>query len=140
MCPEACHVAGDENAIELFEKDLAYQVARLESVASDSRLPTSSAMRKWYIIHSRNSHVLSLLIDLMKSSPAGMTIRYSSKNAEFSLIDLNSMVIKKIASALPDFEACLNGIIESKLATAKSDNNAELSSLLSSFGLFDMDV
>jgi len=81
-----------------------------------------------------------LLIDLMRSSPSGMTIRYSNKNAEFSLIDLNSMVIKKIASAIPDFEAGLNGIIESKLATAKSDNNPELSSLLSSFGLSDMDV
>ncbi|WLI04539.1 hypothetical protein PSH66_18190 [Pseudomonas sp. FP597] len=140
MCPETCHVAGDKKAIELFEKDLAFQVARIESVVNDPRLSTSSAMQKWYVIHSRNTHVLSLLIDLMRSSHSGMTIRYSNKKSEFSLVDLNSMVIKKTACALPDFEACLSGIIESKVANAKSDINPELSSLLSSFGLSDKEV
>ncbi len=135
MCPETCHVAGDEKAIDFLEKDLSFQTVRLESVVCDLRLPTSQAMKQWYVIHSRNTHILSLLIDLMKSSSVGTIIRYSSTDAEFSLTDLNTMLIKKNACALPDFEGRLKGIIEAKTTNATSDTNPQLRSLLSSFGL-----
>lgn len=135
LCPEACYIAGDESAIEFFEKDLGFQNARLESVAGDARLSASSAMKKWYVIHSRNVGVLSMLIDLMKSCPVGATIRYSNKDFEFNLIDLNTKVIRKVACALPDYEARLRGLIEDKVINSDMDTNPQLHSLLSSFGL-----
>lgn len=135
LCPEACYIAGDENAIELFEKDLGFQTARLESVTGNIRLSASSAMKKWYVIHSRNVRVLSILIDLMKSCSVGTTIRYSNKDSEFNLIELNTMVIKKVACALPDYEERLRGLIEDKVTSSKTDTNPQLRSLLSSFGL-----
>ncbi|MHC5348043.1 hypothetical protein [Metapseudomonas furukawaii] len=140
MCPESCYIAGDEKAIDFLEKDLSFQTLRLESVACDLRLPTSQAMKGWYVIHSRNTHILSLLIDLMKNSPAGTIIRYSNTNAEFSLTDLSAMFIAKVACALPDFEARLKGIIEDKTTSATSDTNPQLRSLLSSFGLSEGEV
>ncbi|MDA0423791.1 MULTISPECIES: hypothetical protein [Stutzerimonas stutzeri group] len=140
MCPETCHIAGDVKTIEFFEKDLSFQTLRLESVACDPRLPNSQAMRQWYLIHSRNTHILSMLNDLMKSKPVGTMIRYSNKNSEFSLTDLNTKIITKVACALPDFEARLKGIIEDKTARTASDANPELRSLLSSFGLSEGEV
>lgn len=135
LCPEACYIAGDESAIELFEKDLGFQNARLESVTGDIRLSASSAMKNWYVIHSRNVRVLSMLIDLMKSCSVGTTIRYSNKDSEFNLIDLNTKVIKKVSCALPDYEARLRGLIEDKATSSNTDTNPQLRSLLSSFGL-----
>lgn len=140
MCSETCHVAGDEKAIDFLEKDFSYQSIRLESVTCDPRLLISQAMKQWYVIHSRNTHILSLLIDLMKSSPVGTIIRYLNTSAEFSLTDLNIMTTTKIACALPDSEGRLKGIIEDKAASSTSGINSQLYSLLSSFGLSEGDV
>ncbi|MQT81859.1 hypothetical protein [Pseudomonas helleri] len=140
LCPETCHIAGDVSSIELFEKDLSFQVVRLESVAEDLRLPSSQAMKKWYVIHSRNTHVLSMLIDLMKSCSAGTTIRYSSKKSEFNLIDLDTMAIKSVACALPNFETRLKNLIENDGMNATANTNPQLRSLFSSFGLSDKEV
>lgn len=140
LCSESCHIAGDEDALKLLSKDLSFQVMRLESVAGDLRLPTSQAMRQWYVMHSRNVHVLSMLIDLMKSSSAGTTIRYSNRNSEFNLIDLSTKVIKKIACVLPNFEVRLKGSIEDKGTNAATDTNPQLRSLLSSFGLANKEL
>ncbi|EJM53567.1 hypothetical protein PMI29_05755 [Pseudomonas sp. GM49] len=137
MCPETCYIAGDESAIDFLEKDLAFQTVRLESVAGDIRLSTSTAMKKWYVIHSRNTYILSLLISLMKDSPLGTTIRYSNKSSQFHLVDLQTMVITKVACALPDFETRLRDVIESGVASVSAHVNPDLCSLLSSFGLSD---
>lgn len=135
LCSEACYIAGDESAIDLFEKDLGFQNARLESVTCDVRLSASSAMKKWFVIHSRNVRVLSLLIDLMKNCFVGTTIRYSKKDSEFNLIDLNTKLIKKVSCALPDYEERLRGLIEDKVTSSNTEPNPQLRSLLSSFGL-----
>ncbi|EJM84474.1 hypothetical protein [Pseudomonas sp. GM67] len=140
LCPESCHIAGDEDAIKLLLKDLSFQVMRLDSVAMDLRLPTSQAMKQWYVIHSRNVHILSMLIDLMRGCSAGTTIRYSNRNSEFNLIDLSTMVITKVACALPNFETRLKGLIEDKATSASADTNPQLRSLLSSFGLNNKEV
>lgn len=140
LCPEACHIAGDEIAMELLEKDLGFQTARLESVTGDIRLAASSAMKKWYVIHSRNVRVLSMLIDLMRSCSAGTVIRYSNKNSEFNLIDLNTMVITKATCALPNFEARLKVLIDDNVTSASTDTNPQLRSLFSSFGLSDKEI
>lgn len=140
MCTETCHIAGDEKTITLLEKDYSFQALRLERVASDPRLPTSQAMRSWYVIHSRNTHVLSSLIDLMKDSLKGTIIRYSSANGEFDLIDLNTKNIKKVICALPNSELHLKKIIEDQAAGVTSITNKQLRSILSTFGLSDEEV
>lgn len=137
MCSETCHIAGDDKAIDLFEKDFSYQTARVEQVTCDPRLQNSRAMQRWYVIHSRNTHILSHLIDLMKSCPKGTIIRYSNKKAEFSLTDLNTRVITTVACALPDTEGRLKRLLEDKTAGAAPSANPKLRKLLSSFGLSD---
>lgn len=135
MCPEACHVAGDMKAVEFFEKDHAAQTARLELVSKDPRLPSSLGMQKWFVIHSRNTHVLSYLIDLMKTLKAGLVIRYSPKTFEFHLTDTNTRETRKLQCAIPDFESALGGLIAEQTADPTPRANPPLRSLLSSFGL-----
>lgn len=135
MCPESCHIAGDEGPIAFLEKDLAYQNARLESVAVDPRLPNSQAMRRWYVIHSRSTHILSMLIDLMRKSPKGTVIRYSESKMEFNLIELNTNNITKVSCALPDSEGRLKRLLEQMSQSAEHRHNPQLHSLLSTFGL-----
>ena len=135
MCPEACHVAGDVKAIEFFEKDNSAQTARLELVSKDPRLPTSLGMQKWFVIHSRNTHVLSCLINLMKTTKAGLVIRYAPKTSEFHLTDTNTKETRKLQYAIPDFENTLGGLIAEQTADTAPSTNPQLRSLLSSFGL-----
>lgn len=135
LCPETCHIAGDEKAIVFFEKDFSFQNARLESVGCDRRLENSQAMKQWYAIHSRNTHFLSMLIDLMKTSPTGTIIRYSISKNEFHLTDLPTKVTKTVACALPDSEERLNRHLQQKTGDAMQHSNTQLHSLLSSFGL-----
>lgn len=51
MCSASCHVAGDMKAIQFFEKDSNVQVARLALVSKDRRLPSSTAMQQWFVVH-----------------------------------------------------------------------------------------
>ncbi|MEH6671709.1 hypothetical protein [Halopseudomonas sp.] len=135
MCPETCHVGGDEKAIEFFEKDLSFQSKRLDSVTSDTRLSTSTAMKAWYIVHFRNVHILSALIGLMKESPIGTIIQYSNTKCEFRLTDLETMALTRVAPELPKPEDRLAAVIESRVARPTADANPQLRSLLTSFGL-----
>lgn len=135
LCSEACHVAGDVKAIEFFEKDNAAQAARLKLVSNDPRLPTSPGMQEWFVVHSRNTHVLSCLIDLMKTLKAGLIIRYSPKTSEFHLTDTNTKETRKLQCAIQDFENTLGGLIAEQTAGTAPSANPQLRSLLSSFGL-----
>lgn len=140
QCSESCHIAGDEKAISLFEKDFSFQSLRLERVACDTRLPTSQAMKSWYVIHSRNTHILFSLIDLMRKSPVGTIIRYSNIDSEFVLSDLDTRNITKVSCTLPDFGAQLKHICESNTSVSVSSANPQLRSILSTFGLSDEGV
>lgn len=135
MCSEACHVAGDVKAIEFFEKDLSFQKSRLSTVSIDVRLPVSHAMQRWYVIHSRNTFILSQLIHLMKTSQTGFIIRYSAKKSEFYLSNLQTKEVSNYKCVLPDFDGALKLQIESRSDNGGSNVNPQLQSLLLSFGL-----
>ncbi len=137
MCPSACHIAGDAKAIDLFEKDHQVQVARLAQVKNDSRLPISLAMKKWFVIHSRNTHVLACLVDFMKTLASGVVVRYSPKTSEFHITDAGSSETQRLPCLIPDFESELAGLLAPQTAEAQSDVNPALRSLLSTFGLSD---
>lgn len=137
MCPSACHISGDAKAIEFFEKDYQVQVARLAQVKSDPRLRISLAMKKWFVIHSKNTHVLACLVDFMKTLARGAVIRYSPKASEFHITDAGSSKTQRLACLIPDFESELAGLLAHQGAEAESDMNPALRSLLSAFGLSD---
>jgi hypothetical protein len=135
LCPASCHVSGDTNAIELFEKDNQVQFARLAQVSVDPRLSNSLAMQKWFVIHSRNTHVLTCLIDFMKTLPPGSVIRYSPRTSEFDITDAGARATRRVTCLIPNFDDELRGLLEQHCAGAKPSANPALHSLLSSFGL-----
>ncbi|WP_374343539.1 hypothetical protein [Azonexus sp.] len=137
MCSASCHVAGDTKAVQFFEKDHEVQLARLALVSKDRRLPSSTAMQKWFVIHSHNTHVLGSLIDFLKQYDAGSIIRYSSPTGEFHITDPVIKETKKIQCFIPDFEGKLRRLIAEQTANPTSSTNLQLQSLLSSFGLSD---
>ncbi|WP_122588067.1 hypothetical protein [Pseudomonas viridiflava] len=135
MCAESCHTAGDESAMKLLEGDLSFQVSRLDAASNDVRLVSSVAMQRWYLIHSRNVHILKLLISFMGTLQRGAVIRYSDKKAEFSLTDLVTSKITRIPAALPNFEIDLKRIFKENDKSLTSHANLELHQILSFFGL-----
>lgn len=135
MCSETCHVAGDAEAIDFLEKDLLFQTKRLASVEYDPRLKNSRAMQQWYILHSRNTHIMTTLIRLMKVSPKGSIIRYSSGKQGFHLTDLPSKTTTLVKCATPDLEAKLNQLLEQRSDDNPPIANTQLQSLLSTFGI-----
>lgn len=137
MCPASCNVSGDTNAIELFEKDNQVQFARLGQARVDQRLSNSLAMQKWFVIHSRNTHVLTCLIDLMKTLSPGSVIRYSPRSSEFHITDAEARATRRVTCLIPDFHDELLGLLEQHGAGAEPSANPALHSLLSSFGLTD---
>lgn len=137
MCPATCHIAGDKKAIEFFEQDCDLQIARLGVVSKDRRLPNSTAMQNWFVIHSRNTHILTSLIDLLKKLKTGTIIRYSSPTGGFHITDPETKEIKKIQCSIPDFENKMRSLISEQTPESTSSENLQLKSLLLSFGLSD---
>lgn len=140
MCPATCHVAGDTKAIQFFEKDHDVQIARLGLVSKDQRLPSSTAMQNWFVIHSRNTHILANLIDLLKKLKTGSIIQFSSPTGGFHITDPITKEIKKVQCAVPDFESKMRSLISEKIPETTSSDNPQLQSLLLSFGLSDKAV
>lgn len=70
----------------------------------------------------------------------GTVIRYSNSGSEFFLTYTSTMEVKRVASAIPDYEAHLKGIIEEKNPSVTPEVNPQLRSLLSSFGLSEGEV
>lgn len=137
MCPAACHISGDINAIELFERDNRVQLARLAKIRQDQRLSNSRAMQKWFVIHSCNTHVQTRLIDFMKTLVPGSVIRYSPKTSEFHITDAEERVTQRVTCLNPDFDDELRGLLEQRSVGAEPNENPALHSLLASFGLSD---
>ena len=140
MCSASCHVAGDGQSIEFFEKDHEVQLTRLNLVSKDQRLPSSTAMQKWFVIHSRNTYVLAGLIDFLKKCEVGSVVRFSSPTGEFHITDPILKETKKIQCSIPDFEGKLRELIAEQNVDPQSSENLQLQSLLSSFGLSEQMV
>jgi len=136
MCSSACHIAGDQKAIDLFEKDFVYQKARLDQVSNDSRVKVSKAMQDWVVIHHRNTEVLKSLILLMKEYPVGSIIRFSQRISEFKVTDLSTKKVETIRFALPDSNSGLKSLQSTETSHVDlGAENSDLNNLLSNFGL-----
>lgn len=136
MCSSACHIAGDQKAIDLFEKDFVYQKARLEQVRNDSRVQISKAMQDWFVIHHRNTEVLQSLILLMKEHPVGSVIRFSQRISEFKVTDLSTKRVETVKFSLPDSKSEMKSLRTIEISHVDLDvENSDLNNLLSNFGL-----
>ncbi|QGT82225.1 hypothetical protein [Pseudomonas coronafaciens] len=133
-CAQACYVAGDQEAVTLLSKDLAYQYSRLEAVASDLRLHSSQAMQRWYLLHSRNTHILKKLIALMKVESLGALISYTESSTEFTINRIEGGPSKRIVCALPDFHLLLNKLLACPPSLIDKPNS-DLAKILENFGL-----
>lgn len=112
MCPNACHVAGDTDAIATLEKDCQFQQRRIEAVKADSRLAVSKAMQDWYILHDRNTQVLAQLVQLMKEQPKGTVISFNDKGQQFNLVDTKTKEITHVVAKLTDSRSDLQKALE----------------------------
>ncbi|HDZ45955.1 hypothetical protein LCGC14_0168200 [marine sediment metagenome] len=136
MCSSSCHIAGDQKAIDLFEKDFVYQKARLDQVRNDSRVKVSKAMQDWLVLHHRNTEVLQSLILLMKEYPVGSIIRFSQSISEFKVTDLSTKKVETIRFSLPGSNSEMESL--QSIETSHVDlgiENSDLNNLLSNFGL-----
>ena len=135
MCRQSCHIAGDINSINLLEKDYDFQKERLELVKSDPRLPNSTAMQDWYILHTKNTSILFTLINLMKEHTKGTVIHFTDDEKTFTLTDLKTKNITKISFTLASPEKEIIAIIERERDQSSVKESIEITKLLGRFGL-----
>ncbi|MDA8427639.1 MAG: hypothetical protein M0T70_00090 [Geobacteraceae bacterium] len=140
LCPNSCHVAGDQNAIDFLDRDYQFQCRRLETVEKDTRLTVSKAMQDWLITHTRNTEILSQLIQLMKETPKGTVITFNKKAAQFNLVDVQTKQIEHITAKLSNAEHALNKALEGHNKPKKQpESNKGLVSLLATYNLTETD-
>ena len=135
MCPSACYISGDKESITLIDKDLAFQEQRLQLLKKDTRFNNSTAMKKWWSIHSINTLILSQLSSLLKSEPKGLIIRYIDENKTFTLYDISKNTLNEVKITLPNTSEEITKIIKNNSNQIVVIENSELDRLLSSFGI-----
>lgn len=138
MCPNACHVAGDSDAIETLEKDCQFQYRRLEAVKNDNRLNVSRAMQEWFVLHNGNTQVLTQLVQLMKDMPAGTVISFNEKAQQFNLLDAKSKKLTQVVAKLTDSRKDLQNALERQnKATDEPRSNEDLTKLMAKYNLVE---
>jgi len=124
FCEKSCHVAHDDEAITLLNKDLKYQQQRLEQVANFSQFTVSKASQSWYKVHSQHTEILTQLLALMKDKdiPEGSLIRLLSTQSEFRITNLKTQNIEIKQLSLPDADREIARIISKKSADDNSND------------------
>ena len=138
LCSSSTHFAHDEAAILLLEDDLKTQKIRLESVSNDEYLKVNERLQSWFKTHYRNTYVLEQLIGLMKREDleVGTAIKYVGSNNSFRLTDLKAKTIEEVKMLLPNSEAVLQALIESKKKPeVVSEDMQKLNDLFAGFGI-----
>lgn len=138
MCPNACHVAGDTDAIATLEKDCQFQQRRVEAVKTDARLTVSKAMQDWFILHDRNTQVLAQLVQLMKEQPKGTVISFNNKGQQFNLVDTQTKEINHVVAMLTDSRSDLDKAIEQQnKPESERQPNDDLTQLMAKYSLVE---
>jgi hypothetical protein len=140
MCPSSCHVAGDQTAIEFLDRDYQVQCRRLETVENDQRLTVSKAMQSWFITHTRNTDMLSQLLQLMKEMPKGIVITFNKEADQFNLVDIQTNNIEYVAVKRSNAGLSLNKALERhKKSKKQPESNKDLTNLLATYNLAEFD-
>lgn len=138
MCPNACHVAGDTDAIATLEKDCQFQQKRLEAVRADARLAVSKAMQDWFILHNRNTQVLAQLVQLMKEQPKGTVISFNDKGQQFNLVDTKTKAITHVVAKLTDSRSDLEKALDQQnKGEPERQPNDDLTQLMAKYSLVE---
>ena len=124
FCEKSCHVAHDDEAIELLTKDLKHQQQRLEQVSDASQFTISKASQKWYKVHCQHTEMLTQLLALMKDEniPKGSLIRLLRTQSEFRITDLQTKQVEIKQLCLPDVDKDIAQLISEK-STDDSSND-----------------
>ncbi|MCG6199905.1 hypothetical protein [Psychromonas antarctica] len=133
LCPSSCHVAHDEEAIELLKKDLKVQTYDLERVQDAINFTTSDGMQQWYLTHYRNTCMLKNLIEVLsdKTIKQGSIVRYLTSSNIIRITDLDTKTVSERKLTLPNPNKALQAAIEAK---TKPDNTIAKNNFLGFLG------
>jgi hypothetical protein len=140
LCSASCHVNRDLKAIDILEKDLSAQKARLEAVNSNPRLTLNTALQRWFIVHHNNTSMLEQLIILMKREDIkeGSPIRYVPNQAVFRIADMKTRRIEQVKALLPNSKSELEKRI-ADLSKSTPSKNQSLENLLTRYNIQEID-
>jgi hypothetical protein len=115
-CAKSCHVAHDQDAVLMLQKDLTVQEKRLLDVQARPQFYNSDAMQSWFKLHLFNTERLKQLIELMNDPEIapGNLIRMLIDTAEFRISNLKTKHIEIRKLVLPDTKGVLKRMLEDK--------------------------
>ena len=127
FCESSVHVAHDEDAIALLEKDLRIQTQRLQEAAEHPKFMFSEATQSWYKVHFKNTEMLRQLIELMTSKDIeqGALIRLLTSKAKFHITNLQTKIVDKRPMALPNPDQKLEQLLEHKKQSVARDTTLD---------------
>ncbi|UYM14600.1 hypothetical protein [Endozoicomonas euniceicola] len=133
LCPSSCHIAHDEDAIELLKKDLKVQMHNLEQVQNTINFTTSDGMQQWYSTHYRNTCLLKNLIEVLsdKTIKQGSIVRFLTSLNTVRITDLDTKTVTQRELNLPSPDEALLAAIEAK---TKPDNTSAKKNFLGFLG------
>lgn len=139
LCSSSCHFTHDEKAIEILQKDLKCQEARLDNVKNNPKLKTNTVLQGWFQTHHTNTAMLAQLIELLQRDDIviGTGIRYVKTNGVFRLTNLKERRIEEVKALLPNSKSELACLLQS-VSYDKDDpqtDNPKLNNLLSQFDI-----
>ncbi|EGR1698501.1 hypothetical protein R1W14_001001 [Vibrio parahaemolyticus] len=133
LCPSSCHIAHDEEAIELLRKDLKVQAHNLERVQGTIDFAASDGKQKWYKTHYRNTSMMRNLVDILSDTTIkqGSIVRYLTSSNVVRITDLDTKTVAERKLTLPNPNEALQAAIEAK---TKPDNTAAKKNFLGFLG------
>lgn len=114
LCSSSCHIAHDDDSIELLEKDLTIQNHNLKRVQEAINFTTSNGMQQWYQTHYRNTCLLKNLVEVLsdKSIKEGSIVRILTRSNIMRITDLETKTVTEQKLSLPDEKEALQAAIE----------------------------
>ncbi len=132
LCQSSCHVAHDQQALDLLNKDLQVQERRLAEVEQNPKFCISKAMQDWFVVHHQNTAMLRELVALManKDIKEGSIIRLLADRREVLITDIQEKQVTKHKLALPNSKTVLAKALELKNTPADDDSLDDIFALI----------
>lgn len=139
LCTSSCHLAHDEEAIQLLKDDLRVQESRLQAIKNDEYLHTNKMTQAWFVRHHKNTFLLAQLIALMQREDLkiGTAIKFVNNNSSFRLTDIQKRLTEEVKVTLPNSQKALLQLIKAKQPEAKplAKDEQNLANLFADFGI-----
>ncbi|WP_299136563.1 hypothetical protein [uncultured Vibrio sp.] len=134
LCSSSCHIAHDEYAIELLQKDLAVQNHNLKRVVEAINFATSKGMQQWYEMHYQNTCMLKSLIEVLSdnSIKEGAIVRFLTRSNTVRITDLETKTVAERKLSLPDAKKALQNALTATKALSKDVSKDNLLDFLGS--------